>query len=157
MTPCFLMLTPLLRYTGLNRNCHVRLSWHLMRINSAYHVQQEEFTTASVQTSSVAVKSRSTAHTELSFLHRGDAPVRLAGDFLDLFRCRKVDFSFQLSPGRRSAGQPQEVVQSPVTVICRNHVPLPIYWKARQLFPKSFLLKCIFSSEEFLQCSKWKA
>lgn len=89
MTPCFLVLTPLLRYTGLNRNCHVRLSWHLMRINSAYRVQQEEFTTASVQPSPVAVKSRSTAHTELSFLHGGDAPVGLAGDVFRLVQVQE--------------------------------------------------------------------
>jgi len=42
-----------------------------MRITSAYHVQQRELTTASVQPPTVAVNSRSTAHTELSFLHRG--------------------------------------------------------------------------------------
>lgn len=71
MTACFLVLTPLLRYAGLNRTCPAELSWLLMRATSACRVQQGEFTTALVQPPSSAVKSRSTAHMELSFLHRG--------------------------------------------------------------------------------------
>lgn len=66
----FLVPAPLLSYTGLNRTCHVELSWCLMRITPAYNVQQGKFTTASMQPS-FAIKSRRTAQIELSFLHRG--------------------------------------------------------------------------------------
>lgn len=144
MTPCSLMLTPLLRYTGLNRNCHVRLSWHLMRINSAYRVQQEEFTTASVQTS-VAVKSRSTAHTEPSFLHRGDAPVRLAGD---VFRPVQVQEGRFLLP----AFTRKEICWAATgggAVSCYSYLQKPCasayILKSQTALPKKFLLKCIFS------------
>lgn len=74
----FLVPTPLLRYTGLNRTCHVELSWHLMRITSAYNVQQGKFTTASMQPS-FAIKSRRTAQIGLSFLHRGQRSSQAGG------------------------------------------------------------------------------
>ena len=41
---------------------------------------------------------------------------------------------------------------------CRNYAPQPIYsGKDRHLLSNTILLNCVFSGEEFLWCSEWKA